>query len=50
MGTLKKKIEDPREVGDPNVVKVVTNHAGDAVYFSRCPIPYSRDGGAHRAL
>jgi 3-deoxy-manno-octulosonate cytidylyltransferase (CMP-KDO synthetase) len=44
MGTLKKKIEDPREVGDPNVVKVVTNHAGDAVYFSRCPIPYSRDG------
>jgi 3-deoxy-manno-octulosonate cytidylyltransferase (CMP-KDO synthetase) len=44
MGTLKKKIEDPREIDDPNVVKVVVNHAGDAVYFSRCPIPYSRDG------
>lgn len=43
MGTLKKRIEDPREVSDPNVVKVVTNHAGDAIYFSRCPIPYRRD-------
>ena len=26
MGTLKKRIEDPREVTDPNVVKVVTDH------------------------
>ena len=44
MGTLKKSIEDPREVSDPNVVKVVTNHAGDAIYFSRSPIPYVRGG------
>jgi 3-deoxy-manno-octulosonate cytidylyltransferase (CMP-KDO synthetase) len=44
MATLKKRIEDPREVDDPNVVKVVTNFAGDAIYFSRCPIPYCRDG------
>jgi len=43
MGTLKKRIEDPREVTDPNVVKVVANRAGDAIYFSRCPIPYFRD-------
>jgi 3-deoxy-manno-octulosonate cytidylyltransferase (CMP-KDO synthetase) len=43
MGTLKKRIEDPREIGDPNVVKVVTDAAGDAIYFSRCPIPYDRD-------
>ena len=43
MGTLKKRIEDPREAADPNVVKVVTNHAGDALYFSRYPIPYTRD-------
>ena len=42
MGTLKKRIEDPREVHDPNVVKVVTNHSGDAIYFSRCPIPFVR--------
>jgi 3-deoxy-manno-octulosonate cytidylyltransferase (CMP-KDO synthetase) len=43
MSTLKKKIEDPREIADPNVVKVVTDRAGDAIYFSRCPIPYERD-------
>jgi 3-deoxy-manno-octulosonate cytidylyltransferase (CMP-KDO synthetase) len=43
MGTLKKRIEDPREITDPNVVKVVTNHSGDAIYFSRFAIPYVRD-------
>jgi 3-deoxy-manno-octulosonate cytidylyltransferase (CMP-KDO synthetase) len=48
MGTLKKRIEDPSEVANPNVVKVVTDLAGNAVYFSRCPIPYVRDlGTAH---
>jgi len=46
MSTLKKRIEDPREIGDPNVVKVVANHAGDAIYFSRCPIPYQRERGS----
>jgi 3-deoxy-manno-octulosonate cytidylyltransferase (CMP-KDO synthetase) len=50
MGTLKKRIEDAREVTDPNVVKVVTNRAGDAIYFSRSTIPYVRiDGGAATA-
>jgi 3-deoxy-manno-octulosonate cytidylyltransferase (CMP-KDO synthetase) len=43
MATLKKKIENPREIDDPNVVKVVTNREGDAIYFSRSPIPYDRD-------
>ena len=42
MGTLKKRIEDPREITDPNVVKVVTNLEGNAIYFSRCPIPFVR--------
>ncbi len=46
MGTLKKRIEDPREITDPNVVKVVTDHMGDAIYFSRCPIPFDRDKSA----
>jgi 3-deoxy-manno-octulosonate cytidylyltransferase (CMP-KDO synthetase) len=52
MATLKKAIEDPREIDDPNVVKVVTNFAGDAIYFSRCPIPYVREGGGihHKRL
>jgi 3-deoxy-manno-octulosonate cytidylyltransferase (CMP-KDO synthetase) len=44
MGTLKKRIEDPREIDDPNVVKVVTDFAGDAIYFSRSTIPFVRDG------
>ena len=43
MGTLKKRIENPREINDPNVVKVVTGQSGDAVYFSRCPIPFDRE-------
>ena len=42
MGTLKKKIEDPREVGDPNVVKVVTDRFQNAIYFSRSTIPFLR--------
>ena len=43
MATLKKRIEDRREITDPNVVKVVTNRSGDAVYFSRCAIPFERE-------
>jgi len=43
MATLKKRIEDRREITDPNVVKVVTDRQGDAIYFSRCPIPYVRN-------
>ncbi len=44
MGTLAKRIEDPGETTDPNVVKVVTSHAGLALYFSRAPIPHVRAG------
>lgn len=50
MGTLKKRILDPAEVSNPNVVKVVTDLRGNAIYFSRCPIPFVRDaapGGEH---
>jgi 3-deoxy-manno-octulosonate cytidylyltransferase (CMP-KDO synthetase) len=45
MGTLKKKIEDPREIDDPNVVKVVTDRFQNAIYFSRSTIPHVRGGG-----
>jgi 3-deoxy-manno-octulosonate cytidylyltransferase (CMP-KDO synthetase) len=48
MGTLKKKIVDPSEITNPHVVKVVTNLLEDAIYFSRCPIPYERDGTSGR--
>jgi 3-deoxy-manno-octulosonate cytidylyltransferase (CMP-KDO synthetase) len=44
MGTLKRQILDPTDIVNTNVVKVVTNLLNDAVYFSRCPIPYERDG------
>ncbi len=43
MGTLKRRIENPRELHNPNVVKVVTNLAGNAIYFSRHAIPFARD-------
>jgi 3-deoxy-manno-octulosonate cytidylyltransferase (CMP-KDO synthetase) len=49
MGTLKKRIEDPHEVGDPNVVKVVTDRFENAIYFSRSTIPYPRDQAAGQA-
>jgi 3-deoxy-manno-octulosonate cytidylyltransferase (CMP-KDO synthetase) len=42
MGTLKKRIEDVREISDPNVVKVVTDRFENAICFSRAAIPYLR--------
>lgn len=38
----------PDEVPDPNIVKVVCDAAGRALYFSRHPIPYDRDGRCPR--
>ncbi|HXW69356.1 MAG TPA: 3-deoxy-manno-octulosonate cytidylyltransferase [Dissulfurispiraceae bacterium] len=43
IGTLAKRIQTPEEIEDPNVVKVVFNDEGFALYFSRSPIPYHRD-------
>lgn len=40
MSTLKTRILDHAEVTDPNVVKVVTDQKGFALYFSRSPIPF----------
>jgi 3-deoxy-manno-octulosonate cytidylyltransferase (CMP-KDO synthetase) len=45
MATLKKRIERNEEIQNPNVVKVVTDVAGDAIYFSRSAIPFARDAG-----
>lgn len=42
--TLKKKIDDLKEIYDPNIVKVVTDKFGFAIYFSRAPIPYPKRG------
>jgi len=35
----------PEAASDPNLVKVVTDESGYALYFSRSPIPFDRDGG-----
>ncbi|MDJ0651922.1 MAG: 3-deoxy-manno-octulosonate cytidylyltransferase [Simkaniaceae bacterium] len=42
--SLKKEIENAAEIEDPNTVKVVTDCEHRALYFSRAPIPYDRDG------
>jgi len=42
IGTLIRKISSSDDLLNPNVVKVVTDHAGKALYFSRSPIPYLR--------
>jgi len=41
--TLMKRIEHEEEIADPNVVKVVVGKKGNALYFSRCPVPFVRD-------
>jgi 3-deoxy-manno-octulosonate cytidylyltransferase (CMP-KDO synthetase) len=42
MGTLKRAIKTTKEVLNPNVVKVVTDNEGYALYFSRSPLPFPR--------
>ncbi|MCK5083830.1 MAG: 3-deoxy-manno-octulosonate cytidylyltransferase [Candidatus Omnitrophica bacterium] len=43
MGTMIKVLTSKKELKDPNVVKVVIDGEGNALYFSRSPIPYNRD-------
>jgi 3-deoxy-manno-octulosonate cytidylyltransferase (CMP-KDO synthetase) len=46
MGTAAHAIADPAEFTNPNVVKLVCDAAGRALYFSRATIPWWRDGYA----
>ena len=46
MSTAAHAIDDPADVRNPHVVKVVTDARGLALYFSRAPIPWWRDGYA----
>jgi 3-deoxy-manno-octulosonate cytidylyltransferase (CMP-KDO synthetase) len=46
IATLCVPLAGARELADPNVVKVVRDRAGYALYFSRAPVPWSRDAGA----
>lgn len=48
MSTAALPLDDPEEYARPSVVKVVTDCRGDALYFSRSPIPHFRDAGRGR--
>jgi 3-deoxy-manno-octulosonate cytidylyltransferase (CMP-KDO synthetase) len=48
MATLAHPVHDPADFTNPNVVKVVTDQAGYALYFSRAPIPWPRDAFARQ--
>lgn len=43
MATAANEMDDPHLFSDPNVVKVVMRADGDALYFSRSPIPFLRN-------
>ena len=43
MTTLYRRIERPAELNNPNIVKLVLDRGGYAMYFSRAPIPHARD-------
>jgi len=43
IATLAKQISRREEIFNPNVVKVVFNQQMEALYFSRCPVPYLRE-------
>lgn len=43
IGTLRKAIADDAELANPNVVKIVVDLTGRALYFSRAGVPYARD-------
>jgi len=44
MGTVASDFADHEDPSDPNIVKLVTDIQGRAMYFSRSLIPYDRDG------
>jgi 3-deoxy-manno-octulosonate cytidylyltransferase (CMP-KDO synthetase) len=45
MSTLRKAVSDASDYSNPNVVKVVVDCKGDALYFSRSTIPFVRGSG-----
>ena len=46
MGTAARRLREDAELHNPNMVKVVSDQRGFAMYFSRAPIPYGRDRSA----
>ena len=54
MATLAAEFQNADQIADPNIVKVITDCSGQAIYFSRAPIPYDREkvgvGNQHQYL
>ncbi len=44
VSTLRIRIESVEDLVNPDICKVVVDHRGNALYFSRAPIPFDRDG------
>lgn len=44
LATVAHRFHEPQDFLNPNQVKVVISQRGEALYFSRAPIPYHRDG------
>jgi 3-deoxy-manno-octulosonate cytidylyltransferase (CMP-KDO synthetase) len=49
MATACRRMTELADMANPNVVKVIIDQRGRALYFSRLPIPYVRDTAAHPA-
>jgi len=43
MGTLASAMESEQDLRNPNTAKIIVDQHDNALYFSRAPIPYSRD-------
>ena len=50
ISTVAVPITDATEINNPNVVKVVLNRSGEALYFSRAVIPFVRDSQANQKI
>ena len=50
IGSLVNRISDPDDLWNSNVVKVVQNLQGEALYFSRHPVPFLRDVSSDKWL
>ena len=44
MSTLRRRINDDKDLHNPHITKVVVDRDGHAMYFSRAPIPFTRPG------